>query len=506
MKNRFNDMRKAGCIIVIIAFLSALFLITGCTLGSNASDKYHIGTQGLVIEFAKTNPKETYENDEFSTAIFVKNLGASSITDNNPAVLKVSYDDYRLLALNDGPESGASRTIVLHGRDIGYPVGENNYYTYDFRAKPLTRLRESTTTTISYNLCYPYSTEFTTFICIDTKSVTNDNTASACTAETYSGGSGQGGPIVVTKIEPELQSRNGYILPTFKIYISNAGTGYVTNSTSCQYTDINDNTQMNRVRVYAVLSGQKLKCGNSDNNIRLSDSETYVRCQLEDNSASKYARTSRNYLTPLTVTLNYTYTDIEKQDLNVKSNSDADLPMTQGICASSYQVEYQGKCMTKCDYCSGDPNNDICKTNIMTAGFDFSGFSCSCSSTQCDDKAQKHGDCITGYCPGNLYCCSENMNTCDAYQILYNGKCIDKCYYCSTINPLDTDYCPKDFQFTGFSCMNISETRCTQYASSKACIKGFCGGQNINSYCANLQKIPVEPLPVKDVGSVIANK
>ena len=40
--------------------------------------------------------------------------------------------------------------------------------------------------------------------CIDTKSVTNADIAVACTSEKYSGSGGQGAPVVITSIEPEI--------------------------------------------------------------------------------------------------------------------------------------------------------------------------------------------------------------------------------------------------------------------------------------------------------------
>ena len=492
-EERENFAKVSSTLFILLSIIMAL-IITGCTSGT--AEKYKIGTDGLKITFAKADPTDVYEGDEFGTGIFVDNLGASSVSSTNPGILKVSYDDYRLQAMSANLKPGASQAIVLHGRDSNYPAGDEAYYEYSFKANPLSRLHESSKTTVNYNLCYPYSTEFTVFMCIDMKNTVDANSAQVCQSTTYTDGGGQGAPIAVTKIEPEMQLQNGYVLPVFNIYIQNLGAGYVTNSTNCQYSDINDNTQMNRVRVSAQLSGDALVCGTVDNNVKLGDSETHVRCKLSDNSADKYSRSGKNFQTPLTITLSYTYTTIEKQELNVLRNSDLEVPVTQGGCAS-YQIEYQGKCMSKCDYCSGNPTDPICQDGsnglkIYTKGFNFADFSCECGASQCDTKSLQYGNCINtqGFCPGDTYCCSANIGQCDAYQILFNGKCVDKCDYCSNINPLDTDVCTNTFSIAGFACTKITSTACDNYnKNANGCIRGYCGGSNINMYCTNTTKL-----------------
>ena len=489
-------------LFVMFIAVSLLILVSGCS-SDTASNKYHIGVSGLNVEFVKGSPTNVYEGDEFGTAIYVKNLGSSDVDGNNPGVLKVSYDDYRLQPMSANTAPKYVQPISVHGLSQAYPQGDEAYYTYNFKARPLTKLRESSKTTINYNICYPYKTEFTTFTCIDTKSSTETSSASACQVQDYDGTGGQGGPITVTKIQSEILFQSGYTIPRFKIYIQNVGQGYVTNANSCVNNNINDQSQLSRVNVYATLSGDPLQCGSStqSNVITLQDSESYIMCTLTNNQNSKYLRTQKNFLSPLTITIKYTYTSIYSQDLEVDSNNNYNPTnggdTSAGLQCASYQIAYNGTCISKCDYCSGDPTNSICTdANIMTKGFDFTGFSCSCKLSQCDTKTQEYGNCLksAGYRAGDTYCCSENIEKCDAQQVLYNGKCVDKCTYCSTINPLDTDICApsglEGFDFTGFSC-GCSKTQCDQYnaVTPNSCVKGFCGGANINQYCCNQQKL-----------------
>ena len=492
--------------INLMLIICLAVLITACMPGGS-TDKYRIGTEGLRIEFATSNAKDLYEGDYFDMSLFIKNLGAGTISSNNPGNLKIVFDDYRVMPVSNNAKVGNVQSIALHGRSAEYPAGDEEYYTYSFKTKPLTKLRESSKTSITYNLCYPYKTEFTTFTCIDTKSSTQSNTeAVACKSEPYNGGSGQGAPITVTKIEPEIMMQGSFIKPQFKVYLANNGGGYVTSAISCQDTNINDNTQMSRVNVFAKLSGEYLLCGRiyengtEDNSVRIKDGEdTYIRCGLRENTTnSKYLRSNKNFESPLTITILYTYTTIEKQEIEIKSNNDIDQPVTQGICAS-YQVEYNGRCYTKCEYCSKiNPNDDInCIPSNFTQGFSFENFGCSCTLTQCNEK-EKKGSCIKNYCPGELYCCSDAQ--CDQWQVSYNGKCIDKCEYCSKINPNDTTTCQKGFDFSGFECTelnsnsDIASQNCDNYAQSKACIKGYCGGDRAATYyCANTGKKTCPP-------------
>jgi hypothetical protein len=327
--------------------------------------------------------------------------------------------------------------------------------------------------------------------CIDTKTGNRDVTAAACTSETYSGESGQGAPIVVTKIEPEILVQADYVRPQFKIYIENKGTGYVTNAKSCQLTNINDQDTSGRVNVRAQLSGEELKCGPDESGqLRLVDSESFIRCYLPSDN-SKYSRTKKNYLTTLTVSIDYTYTLINKQEVEIKHNDLLKDTVTQGLC-NSYQVEdTTGQCVSRCEYCSRNPTDALCQDNKPYPGFTFGqGFTCSCTLQQCDEKKGK-GSCIKGYCPGDLYCCSTLQ--CDDYQVEVNGQCIDKCDYCSKINSSDTTICQTGtgFDFTGFTCVPMLEQNCTDYAAKgSACIKGYCGGPNkAVMYCASRDKI-----------------
>lgn len=488
-----SHLHQRGMLLIFLSMLVIGIMLTGCSMigkGSYNAKTSKTGTRGLVIEFSKSNPKSVYEHEEFGTALKIKNDGSHDITDDNPGILSVGYDTYRLESRGGNydeyrisPNSNnilEAPYVILMGKSQYYPIGEDSSATFYFTSNSLTELREGSKTEISYNLCYPYETVLSTMTCIDTKSVTNAEVAAACTAEKYSGSGGQGAPIAISSIEPEILLQNDYVRPQFKIYITNVGTGYVTSTGRCGEVNINNRETLGRVNVEAWLSGDRLECG-PDNigSLRLTEEGSFIRCSLPQQAAG-FDKLKKNYITPLEVHLTYTYTQIEKAEIEIKRN-DVLYYDRQKEC-NSYEKEYEGRCITKCEYCAKNPGSPDCDGEYLGRTFTVgNNFSCSCDLTTCNNKASK-GNCIKGFCPGNTYCCSNSK--CDVYQIEYAGECMDKCYYCSNINSTDYRVCAQNFNFTGFGCQVMTKAECQN--SSRSCIQGYCGGNNIDRFCTNL--------------------
>jgi len=447
----------------MIVIIIGIILISGCQ-GTYSNQNFRTGTEGVVVEFNKNTKNVVYEREEFGNIIFIKNKGATDITAENPAVLKVAYDDYRITMV------GNSHTVAitgLEGKNPWNPVGSEEPFETYFRANLLTNLREAAETEITYNLCYPYVTELTAMTCIDTNTATRSEEAAACKSETYNGGSGQGAPIVITKIVPEIQLQSNYVRPQFNIYIENRGTGYVTSADSCTSgnADITNGDIVGIVNVEAWVSGMPLQCGPSGSGtLKLSSSESFIKCYLPLN-ANGYSRDQKNYLTPLTVRATYTYISISEQQVEIKRDSTIiDRPeeiydiydentIAQGKC-SSFQVEYNGGCISKCEYCAKNPNDDqICGQNKPFDSFTFNqNFACACGLEKCN-QLSKDGKCIKGYCPGNVYCCA--ANNCAEWQVSFNGECVDTCDYCAT-HLEDTARCGKNTYFQGQKCIFLT--------------------------------------------------
>jgi len=383
--------------------------------------------------------------------------------------------------------------IYLDGKSQYYPQGGEAPVEFYFKANGLTRLREGATTEITYNLCYPYTTEFTTMTCIDTKAASNADDAAACKAEVYSGVAGQGGPIVDTKIEPEILLQTNYIRPQYKIYVENLGKGYVMNTQSCDISNVKQlfgtgyNDYSGRVTVYAELSGQRLDCGPDKKGImNLVNSESVITCSLpKEVNANAYSRTKKNYITPLSIKISYTYVLLEKQDVEIKRNDLIEPVSTQGLC-NSYQIEsIDGTCIDKCVYCSKNPGDYQCQEGKISPGIMFTkDFSCACNVDECNDK-EPNGNCIRGnYCASGVYCCS--TMTCAERKVAYNGACYSKCDYCAAYGQNDPnckygDSAQTKTILSTFSCQCTQSdlgTNSTDFISDQ----GFC---NVNTglYC-----------------------
>jgi hypothetical protein len=482
----------SSSLIMILAI--AILFVTGCTQGYTSNKDYNTGKEGLVVEFSTSNPTNVYELEEFGSYITINNKGSYDVKSDNPGRLLISYDTYRLQS------QGANGTVVLNkiylqGKSIVYPVGEDYPFEVYFKSQPLTHLRESSATSINYNLCYPYSTTLATMTCIDTKTASRSVVNSACTVENYNGGSGQGAPIVITKIEPEILLQDKFVRPQFKIYIENLGDGYVTNSPSCAVADITDVQTSGKVNVRAWLSGKvvgkELQCGPVETSgvIRLVDSSTYIRCYL-NTSIEGYAVSKQSYVAPLIVELQYTYENIYKQDITILRNNVLESNLTKPLC-ETYQTPYNGKCISTCDFCAMNPDANQCHGQAPFQDFIVrENFSCSCQIDVCNAKESK-GGCIKGYCAGDLYCCSTKV--CGKAQVEYQGQCIDKCYYCAHDNSdgSDTINCAYGFNFTNLQCSNINITQCNKLAGQKACIQGYCGGDHISMYCADTSNLTI---------------
>jgi hypothetical protein len=267
-----------------LLMLTAIF-ITGCTQTGYTAKDYNTGKEGMVIEFSTSNPTNVYEQEQFSNEIIINNKGSYDVKSTNPAKVLISYDTYSLSGGNNNGQI-VLNNIALQGKNQFYPVGEEFPFEANFKANPLTYLREKSTATISYNLCYPYATQLTTMMCIDTKTATRSAAIAECTVQNYNGASGQGAPIVITKIVPQILLQNKYVRPQFDIYVENLGGGYVTNSASCSNTDINNAQTSDKVNIRAWLSnkinGIELQCGPVETSgiLRLIDSDSYIRCYL----------------------------------------------------------------------------------------------------------------------------------------------------------------------------------------------------------------------------------
>jgi hypothetical protein len=487
--------------ILISILIITIIFISGCSQGVYDTRKYIVGTDGLVMDFQKNNKEEVYEKEEFGIVMFVQNKGSTDITPENPAILRVNYDEYRLtLSSSSKKINGISN---LMGKSQTAPIGEETPFESYFKTNLLTKNREGAKTEVTYNLCYPYKTEITTMTCIDTKKAVRDESAAACTSTPYSGGAGQGAPIVITKIEPETQLQSNYVRPQFKVYVSNFAKGYVTSASSCigsESADITDANQVGYVNVEAWVSGTKLVCGTETNNgrLRIVDSNSYIKCYMPEGIAG-YSRDQKNYLTPLTVRVSYTYTNIVEKKIEIirdesisssERNENDGLVYNDASVCNSYEIFDGQRCISRCEYCARNPSDPMCSLNKPFPEFQFkSNFECACDLNTCNDLTGQ-GKCIKGYCPGTTYCCA--ANTCASWQMWNENtrQCESKCSYCYNnpsakgCEPMNSILSQNTTVRPSFSCSMLSKDQLEKIRADRDFIMldSYCDEYN-NLYC-----------------------
>jgi hypothetical protein len=297
-----------------LVFVLILIFVIGCKTSGPTSTitetDIHIGTEGLVMELNDNMPPDVvYSGDTFPVGVKLDNKGA--------------YDIYRgILLLNvekDLLESKQSpiKVLDIKGASFGNPKGDSETINFLLKSKDIGKEIETMTSNIILTTCYAYQTAFTDTICIDTDFYNLKNKVKACSAEDKTYGSGQGGPVSITKIESKMMQEDNFLKPVFLIYIMNEGNGGVISpegvDLACSEFGVRKN-DINKIDVEAYLAseGKKLNCVNS--NIKLAEGENMIRCVLEDGVDAK----TEPYSTVLKVVLNYGYTETISKSIEIK--------------------------------------------------------------------------------------------------------------------------------------------------------------------------------------------
>ncbi len=316
----------------IVPIFLILFIL-GCGTQTSKTTKeidVRVGLEGLKLEFLKnTPPQKVFEGQTFPVIVKVANKGASSLKDNDKAILSLGVEkDYTenvqlLPAGRIQPVGSNAASFNLEGRSTINVKGEEEVISYNIKAGKVDPQSEFHSSTAIATLCYPYETTLDSTICIDTDVSNIRSGKKVCKLQDLVLNNGQGAPVAVTKIEIQMlpsqesqQSPEGYgnIIPQFLIFVENRGQGTVIKREVVQkFCTQSDTTHenLNIVYVDAFLSGEKLECqlqakqgSNERGHIKLKDKKDIVRCFLKDGRSG----TQDSYLAPLKIVLSYGYT------------------------------------------------------------------------------------------------------------------------------------------------------------------------------------------------------
>lgn len=348
--------------IFIILLIFTLF-ITACGggplggLGTSSKPEVsdvniYVGTQALSAEFGKgAPPPRVFESSSFPILLRIRNVGAYSITSDRQefGVLSIGREkDYvpsLSLEKNNRVSSGSTDNEVFFNIDGKTKInqkGDEVIVSVNAKTGKLDSQSEYKISTITATLCHPYKTTLSTTVCIDTDVAGIRPGKKVCNVKELVFANGQGAPIAVTKIEPQMIPEGDKIKPQFLIFIENKGRGNSVDKESyrnvCGRFDFGEEEDTDKkeeigniwnvAALRAYTSGketpdkpgiQLVCCPNlegqcdekeTDTNkmtgfIRFRDRKDFVRCIFKDKEAVD--RSSDAFTSPLRIEIDYGY-------------------------------------------------------------------------------------------------------------------------------------------------------------------------------------------------------
>ncbi|MBW3004209.1 hypothetical protein KY310_00040 [Candidatus Woesearchaeota archaeon] len=297
---------------IIFCLILALFL-TSCGIVSQKKEQIkipgvHEGTKGVILSFlSNAPPSEIYENKPFEIMVDVQNKGAADIK-NGMLVINVEEQQVDLESANDA-------RFDLDGKSVFNPEGSKEIKEFRAKSKFLITGIEAYDTAITATACYPYKTEATALVCIDTDLAGRVKTK-PCKTQKITLSGGQGAPIAISSVEPKMMLHDDVekVQPEFIIKIQNSGTGQVLVREkvyeACTGKPLGPEA-WNRMQVRAKLSDIPLVC--KPEIVRLAEDTTVV-CTLEEG----ISKTQGTYTAPLSIEADYGYLDRAVKKINIK--------------------------------------------------------------------------------------------------------------------------------------------------------------------------------------------
>jgi hypothetical protein len=306
----------------IIFLLTALILLSGCDFNSNndavlEKDIYK-GTQGVYLDFFEL-PDEVYGGEEISYIVRVENKGPYEV---KGATLLVNLEkDYMSFVSQDCQGNTCSHPIpLLDGKDVYNTLDDFEVINLQIKTKELDDLSEIHESLILTSFCYNYEGKVFTDVCIDTDPFDTLARNKVCTVkDTISLPEGQGGPVIIDRIEPRMLLDADNVIPQYKIYISNRGQGEVVtwgkSNTVCNNQELGENYNTVELTEFEV-SGLKytegqIKC--IPDIISLRRDEDFITC-----TANTISKSRQSYVTPLKIELRYGYVESSAKEIKIK--------------------------------------------------------------------------------------------------------------------------------------------------------------------------------------------
>lgn len=321
--------------LVFIKLLIFVTLLLGCGTSTSKKTKdidIFVGIEGLTAEFAKSAPPpRVFESmnfpSRFPILLSIRNKGAYSIAqDGLRGLLSIgSEKDYvpKIEFETNGKVLNGDKENEIYffvdGKSNLNTKGEEIIVTAIAEAGKLDPQSEYRKTTITANLCYPYKTVLSATVCIDPDVGGIRPGKKVCNVKELVFNNGQGAPIAVTKIEPQMIPEGNNIKPQFLIFIENKGKGTPVDISNyvhaCRQSDASKTNIWNVAFLNVYTSGKEnqLDCTPGEASIlkgtgfiRFRDKKDFVKCTFKKETR-EIKRTDDTYTSPLRIEIDYGY-------------------------------------------------------------------------------------------------------------------------------------------------------------------------------------------------------
>lgn len=292
-----------------ILLISAIIILSGCgtNIGTTPfATNYKTGTGGIEARFLQGSPPSiVFEDRPFEISIELKNTGGYDVVADQGVVNIITDPASQLLEASE-------QTFSAEGKSLNNPQGAIDVKTFQAKAAKIPSPSEQQDSTIQAQICYPYQTDLSASICIDTD-IENKLAKKPCKL-TNPSFSGQGAPVAVTNVQTELIPLGDKIIPRFTLTVANKGSGQVVQDdlvhTLCQPGAGQRFLPLIKIEE-ALISDRSLNCRPTE--LRL-DQEDKIVCTYDQG----FPLTLTPFTTLLNVKLKYGYFQTTSKKITVK--------------------------------------------------------------------------------------------------------------------------------------------------------------------------------------------
>ena len=366
-----------------IALLVLVLLLVGCGKAKELTSKSVSieGSEGINFEFYRNTPaKEVFELQSLPLALHLTNVGSCDLgikddkRDPNrclvegKALLSLAWDNRKITIpwnekaeelrriadegddeLADGiryltkagektDTSGKPAfALYLYGRNTlpgpagstSVTKGEERLFILEAQAWGINLLnteKDFIKTQITAGLCYPYKTQLSTNVCIDSDLFNLQEKEKTCEVILDQDLKTQGAPVAITHMKTDMLPANAHrTIPRFEFTIQNVGKGKVlakkARHKACAFEPLDPQEDLNKIIFSASLPGQELDlfCDITDK----TEKEITIELDKDTKQVTVICETKPidqdkgSFDTPLLVELEYDYFDEQTEEIKI---------------------------------------------------------------------------------------------------------------------------------------------------------------------------------------------